>query len=122
MSYDFMDDEDGCEFPGQCCMPGPHTRSECHTAEMIQDYERECSQQRKAMASADPGETTLKFGKHKGEKLRDVPVAYLDWLLGIDLRDDLRADIESFLKTQAEYDQMDAPKDWREGREDYNGD
>lgn len=27
--------EEGCVFPGQCCMPGPHFTSECHTAEMI---------------------------------------------------------------------------------------
>ena len=28
-------DEEGCLFPGECCMPGPHYRHECHTAEMI---------------------------------------------------------------------------------------
>ena len=35
------DDEaqEGCCFPGQCCMPGPHFRHECHTAEMIQTHE-----------------------------------------------------------------------------------
>jgi len=31
----------GCLFPGQCCMPGPHDKSECHTPEMIEDFERE---------------------------------------------------------------------------------
>jgi hypothetical protein len=30
------DDPEGCCYPdGQCCMPGPHRMSECHTAEMI---------------------------------------------------------------------------------------
>jgi hypothetical protein len=32
------DDEEndtGCCFPGRCCMPGEHLRSECHTAEMM---------------------------------------------------------------------------------------
>lgn len=33
------DREEGCCFPGKCCMPGPHLRSECHTAEMVRDYE-----------------------------------------------------------------------------------
>lgn len=31
--------EEGCCFPGECCMPGPHFRHECHTAEMIRSYE-----------------------------------------------------------------------------------
>lgn len=26
---------EGCVFPGECCMPGPHFESECHTAEML---------------------------------------------------------------------------------------
>lgn len=42
--YDDYDDADssretfGCCFPGECCMPGLHFPSECHTAA---DYERE---------------------------------------------------------------------------------
>jgi hypothetical protein len=30
------DNEVECCFPGSCCMPGEHLRSECHTAEMMQ--------------------------------------------------------------------------------------
>lgn len=30
----------GCVFPGECCMPGEHTKDECHTAEMVEDHER----------------------------------------------------------------------------------
>lgn len=33
-------DEWRCAYPDQCCMPGPHHVSECHTAEML-DAERE---------------------------------------------------------------------------------
>ncbi len=34
--------EDGCIFPGECCMPGEHLKSECHTAEMLDmQHERE---------------------------------------------------------------------------------
>lgn len=29
-----------CLFPGKCCMPGEHMRSECHTAEMAEEYSR----------------------------------------------------------------------------------
>jgi hypothetical protein len=29
-------DEEGCLFPDECCMPGPHLKSECHTAEMLE--------------------------------------------------------------------------------------
>lgn len=73
------------------------------------------------MSDHDPGENIINFGKHRGEKIRDVPIGYLDWLLGLDdLRPGLRADIEAYLKTQAEYDAE--PKDWKEGREDYLGD
>lgn len=36
-----LDDDDymveGCVFPGECCMPGPHYRHECHTPAMIED-------------------------------------------------------------------------------------
>lgn len=35
----FLGDE-GCLFPGYCCMPGPHFTSECHTPEMAEDYAR----------------------------------------------------------------------------------
>ncbi len=34
------DDRRRCLFPGKCCMPGDHTSDECHTAEMIEDYEQ----------------------------------------------------------------------------------
>ena len=30
-------DEEGCLFPGECCMPGPHVKGECHTPDMIED-------------------------------------------------------------------------------------
>lgn len=43
---DYGSDEDddhtlGCVFPGECCMPGLHLKSECHTAAMMveQHYE-----------------------------------------------------------------------------------
>jgi hypothetical protein len=35
------EDEWGCEFPGKCCMPGDHMRSECYTAEMAEEWYRE---------------------------------------------------------------------------------
>ena len=28
----------GCCFPDRCLMPGEHLRSECHTAEMLENY------------------------------------------------------------------------------------
>lgn len=34
---DAQEDEEGCCFPKECCMPGVHRKSECHTAEMIED-------------------------------------------------------------------------------------
>lgn len=32
--------EEGCCFPGTCCMPGMHFRFECHTPEMVNDFVR----------------------------------------------------------------------------------
>jgi hypothetical protein len=32
----------GCLFPDECLMPGEHTKSECHTAEMLEEYEGWC--------------------------------------------------------------------------------
>lgn len=34
--------EDSCAFPGECLMPGEHTRSECHTVEMVEAFNAEC--------------------------------------------------------------------------------
>lgn len=30
------DSELGCCFPGECCMPGQHMRSECYTSDMAE--------------------------------------------------------------------------------------
>lgn len=40
---DLEDDADGfgCHFPKECCMPGVHLRSECHTAEMLDEIQNE---------------------------------------------------------------------------------
>lgn len=34
---------EGCLFPGECCMPGPHYESECHTPEMLMAQEVEAA-------------------------------------------------------------------------------
>lgn len=36
-------DDEGCCFPGECCIPWPHTRNECVTAEMMEEFEKEMS-------------------------------------------------------------------------------
>lgn len=36
-----FEDEDGCLFPDECCMPGFHTTDECHTAEMVEELYKE---------------------------------------------------------------------------------
>lgn len=67
------------------------------------------------------GDSRLTFGKHQGEKIRDAPIGYLDWLLGLtDLSPWFRDEVAAYLKTQAEYDAMDGSRDWKEGREDYD--
>jgi len=39
----------------------------------------------------------MPFGKHKGLKMEEVPVDYLQWLSGTDLEEDLRYTIERYL-------------------------
>jgi DNA polymerase III epsilon subunit-like protein len=39
----------------------------------------------------------MPFGKHKGLKMEEVPVDYLQWLVGTDLEEDLRYTIEQYL-------------------------
>ncbi len=36
---------EGCIFPRECCMPGPHYESECHTPQMLLDLEAEMTKQ-----------------------------------------------------------------------------
>ena len=39
----------------------------------------------------------MPFGKHKGLKMEEVPLDYLQWLAGTDLEEDLRYTIEQYL-------------------------
>jgi predicted YcjX-like family ATPase len=39
------DDPLGCLFPGKCLMPGEHLISECHTAEMLKEFNAEKARQ-----------------------------------------------------------------------------
>lgn len=57
-----------------------------------------------AMPTSDP---ILPFGKHKGQKVSDVPVEYLDWLIGQSwLNADLRELIEAHLKDRPEWHRL----------------
>ena len=40
----------------------------------------------------------MPFGKHKGLKMEEVPIDYLQWLAGTDLEEDLRYTIEQYLR------------------------
>ena len=39
----------------------------------------------------------MPFGNHKGLKMEEVPLDYLQWLSGTDLEEDLRYTIEQYL-------------------------
>ena len=44
----------------------------------------------------------IPFGEHKGERLDEVPLKYLDWLLGQDwVFDDLKRKIRKYLEDPA---------------------
>jgi len=51
---DVLGDE-GCLFPGQCCMPGPHYTSECHTPEMLMALETPDAKTPNDQAHPQPG-------------------------------------------------------------------
>jgi hypothetical protein len=41
LNDDREEDELGCLFPDKCCMPAEHFKSECLTAEMIEQWNQE---------------------------------------------------------------------------------
>jgi uncharacterized protein (DUF3820 family) len=45
-----------------------------------------------------PGDVTLRFGQHRGKRLREVPVGYLEWLLTIELREPLRTAVHDLVQ------------------------
>lgn len=40
----------------------------------------------------------MPFGKHKGMKLDKVPLSYLDWLVGQDLREPFKSKLEAYMR------------------------
>jgi len=50
----------------------------------------------------------MPFGKYKGLRISEVPIKYLDWLIGQDWMHhrDLRLDIEAYLEGCAEWKRM----------------
>lgn len=50
------------------------------------------------MSEPDPKDYVLLFGEHQGNALENIPLKYLDWLIGQNwLRDDTRKIIEEYL-------------------------
>jgi hypothetical protein len=49
-------------------------------------------------ASTGPGDVTIRFGTHRGKRLREVPVSYLAWLLTIELREPLRSAVHDLVQ------------------------
>jgi hypothetical protein len=46
-----------------------------------------------------PGGYRMPFGVHKDKRLRELPVSYLEWLLGLDnLRDPLRTNLHDLVQ------------------------
>ncbi len=49
----------------------------------------------------------IPFGKHRGNYASDIPVSYLDWLIGQDWLDsELESQIHEHLKTRPEWQSM----------------
>jgi hypothetical protein len=45
-----------------------------------------------------PGDVTIRFGQHRGKRLREVPVGYVEWLLTIELREPLRTAVHDLVQ------------------------
>jgi hypothetical protein len=45
-----------------------------------------------------PGDVTLRFGQHRGKRLREVRVGYVEWLLTIELREPLRTAVHDLVQ------------------------
>ena len=71
------------------------------------------------------GDYKLTFGQHKGERLSDVPIRYLEWCLDEDFDDELKEKIRTHLDRQADYHDDGPEYDNDEGQnsdwEDDNG-
>lgn len=62
---------------------------------------------------------TLKFGKHKDEPLEEVPVLYLDWLVGQHwLYDSVKKKIEDYLADPVVQRELNGMLEIRDNKED----
>ena len=53
------------------------------------------------------GDYVLRFGKHKGEPLSEIPTEYLDWLLGKDfVWPEVKDAIVAHLRTRADWQNL----------------
>ncbi len=43
------------------------------------------------------GHDIMPFGQHEGKQLREVPLDYLDWVMGLDLRDPLKSSLQKYM-------------------------
>lgn len=62
-------------------------------AEMARRCESQPQQGRAPTGDRDPGQTQMPFGKHRGTPLKDLPLDYLIWALGTNLRPPLMEDV-----------------------------
>lgn len=62
--------------------------------------------------ATDENDPILPFGKYKGQRCSDVPVSYLDWLIGQDWMDE-KKDLK-----EAIIDHLHTRPEWRELGED----
>ncbi len=71
--------------------------------------------------SSSCGEYLIPFGKHEGKKLRDVPVMYLDWMMGLkDLREPFRSQLTEYMSDPMIASEIDEKLDYRGGSAPWN--
>lgn len=62
----------------------------------------------------------LEFGKHKGKTLSEIPLTYLDWLIGQDwLYESVKEKIENYLKTPSIQRELERELDQEEEEREY---
>ena len=46
----------------------------------------------------------MPFGKHEGKLLKDIPIDYIEWLSGRDLKEPLKSMVNELLNGNKEYE------------------
>lgn len=65
----------------------------------------------------DINEYKMPFGKHKGQLLKDVPIDYIEWLAGTDLKEPLKSMVNEILNDNTNNNEESSEINFEDNRE-----